>query len=89
MSDIETYTAEVINPMRAFSEVLCIRDYKGFIRNHVYAALGWNNGVHVVRDSERGDVLCLICLNVEDALVPMGEEEKAVFEYIKYRKEPK
>jgi hypothetical protein len=48
MSDIETYTAEVINPMRAFSEVRCIRYYEGFIRNHMYAALGWNDGVNVV-----------------------------------------
>ena len=91
MSDIEMQQAEVINPERTFSEVICLRNYKGFKKNRVYAQLGWNNGSQVVRVSEEGDVLCLLCWNCGDNLVPLDEDsyEKSVFKYMYARKEPK
>ena len=54
---------EYIQP-KGFCEVLCIRDYKGFKKGTIYAQVGWNNGSHVIRANENGDIEELVCLDI-------------------------
>ena len=46
---------------REFVEVLCVETGEGFIRGKTYPMLGWNNGVHVLRETENGDIYEKVC----------------------------
>lgn len=48
-----------------FSEVLCIRDYKGFRKGVIYAQVGWNNGSHVLKPDEFGYPKSITCSDYE------------------------
>lgn len=37
--------------------VYCVTSGKGFVEGCVYAQVGWNNGVHILRETEQGDVV--------------------------------
>lgn len=84
MEDMEIQAAEILNPKKEYTEVLCLRDYKGFKKGCIYAQVGWNNGTQVVRETKNGDVVCLLCWDSGDMLVPLSEvnPEKHVFRYV-------
>lgn len=83
---------QTLNNLREFSEVLCVRDYKGFKSGVIYAQLGWNNGSQVVRISEEGDAVALLCVDSDDSisyfLTPLEEDDIIpYFRRIKTKKE--
>lgn len=36
--------------------VMCVTSGGGYVAGHEYAAIGWNNGVHILREDADGDV---------------------------------
>lgn len=40
-----------------FEPVICVTGGKGFEEGFVYPLIGWNNGVHIIRESKQGDAI--------------------------------
>lgn len=53
---------------REFDEMLCTVSGDGFIKGHTYAMMGWNNGLHVLRETVSGDIYDKLCFNYGDEI---------------------
>ena len=46
-----------------FGLALCLLSGDGFREGDVHAIVGWNNGLHVLRETEDGELYKLLCFN--------------------------
>lgn len=46
-----------------FDVVRCVKSGDGYHTGHYYAVVGWNNGMHVLREDEFGNIHEVICFN--------------------------
>lgn len=43
--------------MKEYTPVICVTAGDGYEKDKIYPMLGWNNGVHILRANETGDVV--------------------------------
>jgi hypothetical protein len=53
---------------REYTPVYCVESGNGFIEGHIYASMGFNNGVHVLREDDLGNVSDQIVHNYDEWL---------------------
>lgn len=41
---------------KGYNTVICVTGGDGYEKGKLYAQIGWNNGVHILRETESGDV---------------------------------
>lgn len=71
-----------------FSGALCVRGGHGYKEGNVYPVLGWNNGISVLCEDDKGNVMELVCHNYGDEIRdPDDTDNGPVFEYVKLKVE--
>ena len=69
---------------KEFDTVRCLKSGYGFIKNHLYAQIGWNNGLTVFRETDNGDHVELLLHSYGDGLWPVdfdgNQDDKPKFD---------
>ena len=60
---------------KEYSQLLCTKSGGDFVYGHLYAAIGWNNGIHVFTVNKYGDPVDTLFFNYGDELLIPGEED--------------
>ena len=71
---------------RKYTEAICVKagEIDGYIFEvgEIYAVLGWNNGVHLVRTTKLGDVKEFVLGHIDGVLQNWGEKNSPEFKEV-------